>query len=417
MTDQQPGGARSGPLHGVTVLELGSFIAGPFAGQILGDYGAEVMKIEPPDQGDPMRQWGVRLDGDSLWWPSIARNKRSVCVDLRDERGRDVVRRLAGRCDIVLENFRPGRLEEWNLDYSTLSEANPRLVLVHVSGYGQTGPKARNAGFGSIGEAVGGLRYTTGNPDQPPTRVGVSIGDALAALFSVVGSLAALSEARASGVGQEVDVAIYEAVAALMESAMADFELGGVLRERTGSVLPGVAPSNAYATKDGSQVVIAANADAVFARLCTAMGRPELSVDERYRTHVSRGANMAALDALINKWTEALDAETLLTILEEHSVPAGRIFTAEDMLNDLHYAARDMVLRRPSTQGWNVPMPGVVPKFSRTPGSVGAAGPALGEHTYRVLTTFAGVSADEYAELEKVGVVAGLRDSAEPSGS
>jgi formyl-CoA transferase/succinyl-CoA--D-citramalate CoA-transferase len=285
--------------------------------------------------------------------------------------------------------------------------------MVHVSGYGQTGPKAPNAGFGSIGEAVGGLRYTMGNADQPPSRVGVSLGDALAALFSVVGALAALTEARVSGVGQEVDVAIYEAVAALMESAMADFELGGVLRERSGSVLPGVAPSNAYTTKDGSELVIAANANAVFARLCTAMGRPELSADERYRTHVNRGVNMAKLDAMIGEWTRTLDADDLLTILEEHSVPAGRIFTAEDMLNDLHYAARDMVLRRESTQGWNVPMPGIVPKFSRTPGDVGAAGPALGEHTHRVLTTLGGVSDDEYAELEKAGVVAGLRDSTE----
>ena len=411
MAGQESGGVRSGPLHGVTVLELGSFIAGPFAGQLLGDYGADVVKVEPPDQGDPMRQWGVRLDGDSLWWPSIARNKRSVCVDLRDERGRDVVRRLAGQCDVVLENFRPGRLDDWGLGYATLSAANPRLVMVHVSGYGQTGPKAPNAGFGSIGEAVGGLRYTMGNADQPPSRVGVSLGDALAALFSVVGALAALTEARVSGVGQEVDVAIYEAVAALMESAMADFELGGVLRERSGSVLPGVAPSNAYTTKDGSELVIAANANAVFARLCTAMGRPELSADERYRTHVNRGVNMAKLDAMIGEWTRTLDADDLLTILEEHSVPAGRIFTAEDMLNDLHYAARDMVLRRESTQGWNVPMPGIVPKFSRTPGDVGAAGPALGEHTHRVLTTFGGD--DEYAELEKAGVVAGLRDSTE----
>jgi crotonobetainyl-CoA:carnitine CoA-transferase CaiB-like acyl-CoA transferase len=289
--------------------------------------------------------------------------------------------------------------------------------MVHVSGYGQTGPKARNAGFGSIGEAVGGLRYTTGNPGQPPSRVGVSLGDALAALFSVVGALAALTEARVSGVGQEVDVAIYEAVAALMESAMADFELGGVLRERTGSVLPGVAPSNAYATKDGSELVIAANADAVFVRLCNAMGRPDLSADERYRTHVNRGANMTELDAIITAWTRTLDTDDLLAILEEHSVPAGRIFTAENMLTDLHYAARDMVLRRQSTQGWDVPMPGIVPKFSRTPGDVRAAGPALGEHTYRVLTSLGGVTDEEYVELEKAGVVAGLRDSAESPGA
>jgi formyl-CoA transferase len=415
MADQGASETIGGPLRGVSVLELGSFIAGPFAGQILGDYGADVIKIEAPGDGDPMRQWGVRVDGDSLWWPSIARNKRSVCVDLRDRRGRDVVRRLAQHCHIVLENFRPGRLHEWGLDYTTLAADHPTLVMVHISGYGQTGPKARNAGFGSIGEAVGGIRHTTGNPDQPPSRVGVSLGDALAALFAVVGALAALTEARRSGRGQEVDVAIYEAVAALMESAMADFELGGVRRERSGSILPGVAPSNAYPTKDGSEVLIAANADSVFARLCTAMGRPELAADARYRTHVSRGDNMAVLDAVLGEWTATLETEDLLAILEDNGVPAGRIFTVEDMLDDLHYAARDMVLRRTSAQGWDVPMPGVVPKFSRTPGGVVSAGPALGAHTQSVLTELAGVSVGEYAKLQKAGIVAGLSEAARPA--
>jgi formyl-CoA transferase len=388
-----------GPLDGVTVLELGSFIAGPFAGQILGDLGADVIKIEAPGDGDPMRRWGALVEGDSLWWPSIARNKRSVCVDLRDPRGHDLVRRLIRRCDIVLENFRPGRLAQWGMGYEELSTENPRLIMVHVSGFGQTGPKALAAGFGSIGEAVGGLRFTTGEPDRPPSRAGISLGDSLAALFAVVGALAGLNLARTTGKGQEVDVAIYEAVAALMESSMADFELGGVLRSRTGSVLPGVAPSNSYPTIDGSDVVIAANADAVFVRLAKAMGHAELAEDERFRAHASRGQNMEVLDGLIADWTSKQNSGDLLELLEASGVPAGRILTAADMLHDPHYAAREMVIRRASMQGWSVPMPGVVPKFSQTPGSVRTTGPALGEHTWPVLSEMIGLSPDEYAPL------------------
>jgi len=397
----------AGPLNGVTVLELGSFIAGPFAGQILGDYGAEVIKVEPPGLGDPMRQWGVLREGDSLWWPSIARNKRSVCVDLRDSRGRDAVRTLASRCNIVLENFRPGRMAQWGMGYDILSKANPALIMVHVSGFGQTGPRARSAGFGSVGEAVGGLRFTIGEPGRPPSRAGISLGDSLAALFAVVGALAALSEARVSGRGQEVDVAIYEAVAALMESSMADFELGGVLRQRTGSILPGVAPSNVYRTKDGSHVVIAANADSVFSRLCEVMGIPQLADDERFSSHTSRGVHMAELDRTISSWAETLTITELLEVLEEAGVPAGRIFTAADMLSDEHYAAREMVLRMRSIQGWEVPMQGVVPKFSRTPGTVRSTGPGLGQDTRTVLCGIGGMTGDEYAALQADGVVVG----------
>jgi formyl-CoA transferase/succinyl-CoA--D-citramalate CoA-transferase len=391
----------------VRVLELGSFIAGPFAGQILGDYGAEVIKIEPPGLGDPMRRWGVLRDGESLWWPSIARNKRSVCVDLRDPRGREVVRSLASHCDIVLENFRPGRLQQWGLGYDALSQSNPSLIMVHVSGFGQTGPRARSAGFGSVGEAVGGLRYTIGDPGLPPSRAGISLGDALAALFSVIGALAALSEARVSGKGQEIDVAIYEAVAALMESSMADYELGGVLRERTGSVLPGVAPSNVYRTKDGSEVVIAANADSVFSRLCEAMGCPELAQDERFASHTARGDHMRELDDRISAWTETLAIGELLEILEEAAVPAGRIYSAADMLADAQYAARSMVLRMTSFQGWEVPMQGVVPKFSRTPGAVRSTGPSLGQDTRAVLCGPTGITEEDYEELRNANVVVG----------
>ena len=402
MTDAEP----TGPLAGLRVLELGNFIAGPFAGQLLGDYGAEVIKIETPGEGDPMRSWGLTRDGQGLWWPAIARNKRSVAVDLRDEAGRDLVRRLAVRVDVVLENFRPGRLEEWGLGYEQLRGANPGLIVVHVSGFGQTGPRSSDAGFGSIGEAMGGIRATTGEPDRPPARCGISLGDALAGLFAVVGTLAAVTERSRSGSGQEVDVAIYEAVAALMESTMADLEVGGVARSRTGGVLPGVAPSNAYRTADGSDVLIAGNADSVFARLCTAMDRPELAVDPRFADHSSRGRNMVELDELITGWTGGRTADSLLEVLSSHGVPAGRVYTPADMLADPHFRAREMVVRAASRAGYDVPMTGVVPKFSRTPGRIDDVGPELGEHTRSVLADLAGVDDDEWSGLVAAGVVA-----------
>jgi formyl-CoA transferase/succinyl-CoA--D-citramalate CoA-transferase len=398
--------AAGGPLTGTTVLELGSLIAGPFAGQLLGDYGADVIKVEPLDGGDPMRRWGVLHEGDSLWWPTIGRNKRSVCIDLRQPDGQDLVRRMSANVDIVTENFRPGRMAEWGLGYEVLAAANPALILAHVSGFGQTGPRSADAGFGSIGEAMGGIRYTTGSPDRPPSRYGVSLGDALTSLFTVIGVLAALNEVRRTGRGQEVDVAIYEAVAALMESTMADYEIGGVIRERAGSVLPGVAPSNVYAAADGTEVVIAANADAVFARLCSVMGRPELASDARYATHHGRAGHQEELDVLIGEWTATLDGAELLRRLNAEGVPAGRIFTAADMVRDPHYAAREMVLRLASHQGWEVPMTGVVPKFSATPGAIRTTGAPLGAHTREVLGQFAGVGAAELRELEASGVIA-----------
>jgi formyl-CoA transferase/succinyl-CoA--D-citramalate CoA-transferase len=383
-----------------------SVVMGPFATQILADYGADVIKVEPLGDGDPMRRWGVLHEGDGLWWPTIGRNKRSVCIDIRTAAGQDLIRRLAAKVDIVTENFRPGRMAEWGLGYDALSAANPALILAHVSGFGQTGPRSADAGFGSIGEAMGGIRYTTGSPDRPPSRYGVSLGDALTSLFTVIGVLAALNEVRRTGRGQEIDVAIYEAVAALMESTMADYEVGGVVRERSGSVLPNVAPSNVYAAADGTEILIAANADAVFARLCAVMGRPELATDERYATHHARAQRQAELDALIGEWTATIPGEDLLARLNGGGVPAGRIFTAADMVTDPHYAARDMVLRMASYQGWTVPMTGVVPKFSRTPGAVRATGAPLGAHTRVVLSELAGVDARELEELQASGVIA-----------
>ena len=396
-----------GPLTGVRVLELGNFIAGPFAGQLLGDYGAEVIKVESPGDGDPMRHWGVTRDGDSLWWPTIGRNKRSITLDLRKVRGQQIAAQLAAQCDVVLENFRPGVLERWGLDYASLSAQNPKLVMTHISGFGQTGPLAGQAGFGSVGEAMGGIRYTTGSPDRPPSRAGISLGDALASVFGVIGTVSALLAARTTGVGQEVDVAIFEAVAALMESTMADYELGGVVRTRSGSVLKGVSPSNVYSCSDGAELIIAANADSVFVRLCKAMGRTELAEDVRFATHNRRGedANMAELDRIIGAWTSERTCEDVLAILDEHGVPAGRIFTAPDMLRDPQYLARDMVRRVTSTQGWEVPMTGVVPRFTRTPGTIRHPGARLGEHTDQVLRGILELDDGEIDSLRNDGVI------------
>jgi formyl-CoA transferase/succinyl-CoA--D-citramalate CoA-transferase len=389
---------------GLRVLELGSFIAGPFAGQLLGDLGAEVIKIEPPGRGDPMRGWGVTVDGRSLWWPAIARNKQSVAIDLRTEAGRSLVRDLAAHVDVVIENFKPGTLSRWGMDHPTLAAANPGLVLVHVSGFGQTGPRAHEPGFGAIGEAMGGIRHTTGDPDRPPARAGISLGDALAALFAVVGTLAALQERHTSGRGQEVDVAIYEAVLALMESTVADFELGGVVRGRSGGFLPGVAPSNAYPTADGHDVVIAANADAVFARLVVAMDRTDLA--EPYASHGARAAGQRALDAEVAAWTATLPAAAVLERLEAHSIPAGLINTAPDLAADDHIAAREMILRLAAGFEAAVPMAGVVPKLSRTPGVVRHVGPALGADTDAVLARLLGMPDATRSELRAAGVIA-----------
>ncbi|WP_243866175.1 CaiB/BaiF CoA transferase family protein [Actinophytocola oryzae] len=394
-----------GPLRGIRVLELGSFIAGPFAGQLLADYGAEVIKIEPPHTGDPMRRWGITHDGESLWWPAIARNKKSVTVDLRGERGQALVRDLVANCDVVLENFRPGTMSRWGLGYEQLRAANPGVVVVHVSGFGQSGPNAGHAGFGSVAEAVGGIRYTTGSPDDAPARSGISLGDSLAALFAVIGTLAALAERSRSGEGQEVDVAIYEAVFALMESMLADFHVGGVLRTRSGSVLPGVAPSNVYPTADDAEVVIAANADSVFSRLTEAMGRSELASDPRYATHHARGAAMTELDDLISSWTSTRKSDDLVELLRDHGVPVGLINTAASILTDTQFAARDMILWRRSNTGTEVPMNGVVPKFSRTPGEIDRVGPELGADTDDVLTELAGVNSDTLAQLHADGVI------------
>ena len=397
---------QNGPLTGLRVVEMGQLLAGPFCAQLLGDLGAEVIKIEAPGVGDAMRQWGQeKPHGKSLWWPVVARNKKSVTCDLRDADGQRVARSLIERADIVVENFRPGSLERWGLGYDVLAERNPGLILARVTGYGQNGPYAPRAGFGSIGEAMGGLRYVSGDPEKPPSRNGISIGDSLAAVFATIGVLAALHARKQTGRGQVVDSAIYEAVLAMMESLLPEWELGGYQRERSGAVLPNVAPSNVYPTRGGELVLIAANQDTVFARLAKVMERPDLVADERYTTHSGRGANAAELDALIADWTARSDADELLDRLHEAGVPAGRIYTARDMFADPHFAARDAIVRVAHPELGEVPMQNVFPKLSATPGRVRSAGPELGEHNDDIFRTVLGLDDAAIAGLAERGVI------------
>ena len=395
------------PLEGVRVVEMGSLLAGPFCGQLLGDLGAEVIKLEPPGKGDPMRVWGRhRKDGHTLWWPIIARNKKSVTINLREEEGQNLARQLISEADVVVENFRPGTLERWGLGYEDLREINAGLVMVRVSGYGQTGPYKDQAGFGSIGEAMGGIRHVTGYPDRPPPRVGISLGDSLAATFGALGAVTALynREAR-SGRGQMVDVGIYEAVLALMESTIPEYALAGHVRSRTGAILPFVAPSNTYPTGDGDYVVIGANADTVFGRFAKALGHPEWAESERYATHHARGENQEELDDMISAWTRGRTAEEVLEAMREASVPAGKLFTAEEMLTDEQYAARQNVVTVEDPEIGPFPMQNVVPRLSETPGEVRWTGPQLGQHNDEVFTELLGMSEVDLHGLQERGIV------------
>jgi succinyl-CoA---D-citramalate CoA-transferase len=395
------------PLQGVRVVEMGSLLAGPFCGQLLGDFGAEVIKVEPPGKGDPMREWGRhRKEGHTLWWPIIARNKKSVTLNLREDEGQQLARRLVETADVLVENFRPGTMERWGLGYEELSTTNPGLVMVRVSGYGQTGPYKDQAGFGSIGEAMGGIRHVTGFPDRPPPRVGISLGDSLAATFGALGAVTALynREAR-GGRGQVVDVAIYEAVLALMESTIPEYALTGHIRGRTGAILPFVAPSNTYPTSDGDYVVIGANADTVFGRFAKALGHPEWAESERYATHNARGENQQELDELISAWTRERTAQEVIEVMREASVPAGKLFTAEDMLSDEHYAARQNIVEVEDPNIGPFPMQDVVPRLTETPGSVRWTGPKLGQHNDEVFKGALGLSEEDLGGLRERGIV------------
>lgn len=395
-----------GPLTGLRVIEMGQLIAGPFCGQLMGDFGAEVIKLEPPKTGDPMRQWGQqKKNGRPLWWPVIARNKKSVTVDLRKPEGQDIARRLIGKADVLIENFRPGTLEKWGLSPATLAAANPRLVVIRVSGYGQTGPYAERPGYGAIGEAMGGLRYVIGDPDRRPPRVGISIGDSLAGTFACLGGVMALYAREKTGRGQVIDSAIYEAVLAMMESLVPEFDQAGYVRERSGSILPGLAPSNIYPTRDGSLVLISGNQDSVFKRLCKAMGRAELAADPRYATHDARGERQSELDDLIAAWSSTLPADEILSVLQANDVPAGKTYRVPEMLADAHFKAREAIARIAHPFFGSLAMQNVVPRMSETPGEIRWAGPELGEHTDAVLTEALGLSVQAIADLKRVGAI------------
>ncbi len=397
---------RQGPLTDLRVIEMGQLLAGPFCGQLLADFGAEVIKIEAPGVGDPMRQWGrEKPHGKSLWWPVVARNKKSVTLNLRTEEGQQIVRDLVKDADILIENFRPGTMERWNLGYEALSEINPGLVMVRVTGFGQTGPYSARAGYGAIGEAMGGLRYVVGDPSTQPSRMGISIGDELAAVHACMGAMFAIHARHRTGKGQVVDSAIYEAVLNMMESLVTEYDVAGYVRERTGAILPNVSPSNVFDTADGKLLLIAANQDTVFKRLAEAMGRPELAEDERYATHGARGKYQAELDALINDWTRTIPLDALEEKMNDHGVPCGLIYKAEDMMQDEHFKAREALVKVEHPDFGPITMQNVAPRLSDTPGAVRHVGPELGEHNSYVFSELLGLSDDRQAALREAGII------------
>ena len=376
----------SPPLKGIKVVELGTLIAGPFCTRILAEFGAEVIKIESPDGGDQLRQWRKMYAGTSLWWYVQARNKKSITVNMRVAEGQKIVRRLCADADIVVENFRPGALEKWNLGFDQLAKVNPRLVMVRLSGYGQTGPYRDRPGFGVIGESMGGLRYVTGYADRPPVRLGISLGDSIAALYGVIGAMMAMHHRNVNGGrGQVVDVALYEAVFSTMESLVPEFDVLGFIRERAGNALPGIVPSNTYPTRDGKFVIIGANNDAIFKRLMAAIGREELANDPALSTNAGRVARTAELDGAIADWARRHDLDYVLRVLEQAQVPSGKVFDIADIMQDAHYIARGMLEQHALPDGKPMKLPGIVPKLSETPGATAWLGPRLGEHNAEVL--------------------------------
>ena len=395
----------AGPLDGIRVLELGQLIAGPFASRLLAEFGADVIKVEPPGTGDPLRKWRMLHEGTSVWWASQSRNKRSVTLDLRDPEGQAIARRLAAEADVMIENFRPGALEGWGLGWDTLHELNPKLVILRVSGYGQTGPYRDLPGFGVIGEAMGGLRHLTGEPGRTPVRVGVSIGDSLAALHGVIGILLALRHRdQQGGEGQMIDVALYESVFNMMESLLPEYSVFGAVRQAAGSSLPGIAPSNAYRCRDGKFALIAGNGDSIFRRLMEVIERPDLAADPALAQNDGRVANVERLDAAIGAWTAQHSLDDVLARLNEARIPAGKIYDVADIATDPHYRARDMILDSTLDDGTPVQLPGVLPKLNATPGTVRSRAPALGEHTDEVLASL-GLDDAQRAALRERGVI------------
>lgn len=381
--------ASPGPLAGVKVLELGTLIAGPFCSRMLAEFGAEVIKIESPE-GDPIRQWRVLKDGTSLWWSVQSRNKKSVTLNLKDPRGQEIARKLALNADIIIENYRPGVLEKWKLGYEDIKAQNPATIMVRLSGYGQNGPMKDLPGFGAIAESMGGLRYVSGHPDRPPVRVGISIGDSVAALHGVIGAMMALRHrdvtgGREKGQGQMVDVALYEAVFNMMESLVPEYDHAGVIRERTGGALPGIVPSNTYTTQEGANIVIGGNGDAIFKRLMIAIGRQDMADDPQLARNDGRVPRTAEIDAAIQNWCGTQTIGTALEVLNAADVPVGKIYSVQDMMTDPHYLARKMFEQHAFKDGTPIKLPAITPKLSETPGETKWLGPALGEHNDEVL--------------------------------
>ena len=393
-----------GALAGLKVVELGQLIAGPFAAKTLADFGAEVIKIEPPGAGDPLRQWRLIKDGTSVWWQVQSRNKRSLALDLRQSEAQAIVRKLVKEADVLIENFRPGAMESWGLGPDALLELNPGLIMLRISGYGQTGPYKDKPGFGVVAEAMGGLRHLSAEPGRLPVRVGVSIGDTLASLHGVIGILMALHEKQRSGLGQVIDVALYEAVFNCMESLLPEYSAFGAVRGPAGSALPGIAPSNAYLCKDGKCALIAGNGDSIFKRLMAAIGRDDLAADPALTDNAGRVKRVEEIDAAIGAWTSKLNVAEVLAVLDQAAVPAGRIYTVEDIAADPHYLARGMLADVSMSDGSVLKVPGMVPKLSRTPGQHRRNAPTLGQDTDAVLLDF-GITADQISEMRKRGIV------------
>jgi formyl-CoA transferase len=393
------------PLSGLRVIELGQLIAGPFASKMLGEFGADVIKIEPPETGDPLRAWRMLHDGTSVWWAAHARNKRSITLNLREPEGQNVIRQLAKDADIVIENFRPGALEKWGIGFKDLHAINPKLIMLRVSGYGQTGPYKDRPGFGVIGEAMGGLRYLTGEPGRPPVRTGVSIGDTLSGLHGVIGILLALRHReQQGGVGQEVDVALYESVFNMLESVLPEYSKFGAIRQPSGASMPGIAPTNAYLCKDGKYALIAGNGDSIYKRLMQMIAREDLANDPKLARNAGRAEHADLIDAAISAYTAQHSLDDVLAAMNAAGVPAGKSYDAADIANDPHYQARDMILNATLADGSVVQVPGIIPKLSKTPGQITRAAPALGQHTTEILESL-GISASQQADWKSRGVI------------
>ena len=395
--------SNNGPLKDIRVIELGQLIAGPFCGQLMADMGADVIKVEPPGTGDPMRKWGR---GDyPLWWSVCARNKKCVTANLREPEGQEIAKKLISNADMVLENFRPGTLEKWGMDYETLSKNNPGLIMIRVSGYGQTGPYSKRAGYASVGEAIGGMRYLCGEPDRKPSRAGLSLGDSLAATYACMGALAAHHHREKTGEGQIIDASIYESVLTVMEATIPEYTVSNYIRKRSGSILPSIAPSNIYNCKNGS-IVIGANQDTVFKRLCQAMDQPELAEDKRFSDHVSRGENQNTLDGLIDEWCSTRDVDDVESIMHDFSIPSGKVYRTPEMLDDPHFIEREAIVDVPNEKWPDLKMQNVFPKMSKSQGRVRWTGvEELGAHNEEVYGSLLNLTKDEMQQLKDKSII------------